>query len=1387
MGTTDTTINAHADEASAISTPGKKRPWVGITVRCAVVALCILGGLSFGAWLAGLPRQVDNLLLVAQKDLQKQYGVATRWHHWSLDLSGLFSPQLQAVASLHGVQASHPQLGLATVKQLDLALPLLPLLNRRPLAIKQLTLGQTSIRLAPNWQQYQWPKITASPANPLQGATVLLDKGYDVLLPLSLTASPLTGSAKTPPPLACRGERLVWQGWDTPNSQLATASTLTMAGHTLPVEIGALFNRFAPAGVRVKGLPGQLMASALPVELKRLLIKGNAKSLSLPAWQAEWTPQQWKLQTLPTPNPVVTLMLNQTTQGFTGLGLNSLGLSGLKAVGHTTQNNHTLWLDAAELTGALRPDVSSAATGKASRKKPQVTPAQKVVVLANGKLEWTKNTITAQTLLPRLTLKGHDAKIGPWQSQLTVSSQWKGALKAVTGIHFVTVDKVTSRYGQQKARLRLLTQGGVWQGGLIDQLQGQLLGSPLSGRGEITPQGFKGLLMLDRLTLTPAVLANLSVPSAYRSARGQVSVALQSVQWRQPQQTLVGRLEARQLVLPNLPAIKHAMAVFNGRVITVPNADLALSQGTATVAGRIIQQGYQQGYHQGTRQSRLRGRYALRPLPAQIQAQLQLGQVPVPVLMQTLRPWLDASTRAALPAHLSGQVDGVVMLNGPVTQPHYQGVVNFTHVSGQLQKDLRASQLTGRLQFKDPQWQVTLAGGQFQQRGFNPIAVQAQLAGIGNQLTQTQGNTVKPLALAQWGVPVDAGTAALSLTKSGTRWQMTANIANASTSIQGQPAVFNGEIHAHLPVNARNMNNLWVYANNAQLQWQNVPVDLSFAGHPFARQGVSLTTHLPTKDLWAYPALQGILGPMPPYTHLASTWQVSAHQVALKQLDLQHATQTQLPDQLALSPYLQFQLHPQQADHWLQWAVHTPPDGLPLAEWAPYLNPQYFSGLKGALKGDMAFDLGLISQANGQLAVNNLELPALKVNPLQAVLTLSGTEGKLQVDQINIPGVKATQLSAELPRWNDWPIRLHNADLHGERFDITRFQRYVDEVVMAEVTKGMLAPLIGPWKPGMLVLPFELYAPQSHFDEVIYQNILLHQVSGDLAVLASSYTSFKNAELSAASGKITGQLSLDPLANNFLSMTIDADHVQANALAKALLNVPNQIFGSMTGSIRFTTSGQTDLEALNNTNGTAVFNIRDGRVPALSKVETLLTGANVIRTGVLGLSLNNLARLIWPFDVNNFNKLSSSVAFTNGKLYANDPFFMASESKNLRLKAQGSIGLADGYSDMIIHGKMRQNVQGTFGKLGQWSLLYLLGHVPGINLGGRNLLGYIPGIGFVPGFGGPAKGSKNDFTLRVIGPFGDPKAIKDFRWGKQTPGASAVDAKSSAEVNTAAP
>jgi hypothetical protein len=238
---------------------------------------------------------------------------------------------------------------------------------------------------------------------------------------------------------------------------------------------------------------------------------------------------------------------------------------------------------------------------------------------------------------------------------------------------------------------------------------------------------------------------------------------------------------------------------------------------------------------------------------------------------------------------------------------------------------------------------------------------------------------------------------------------------------------------------------------------------------------------------------------------------------------------------------------------------------------------------------------------------------------------------------------------------------------------------------------------------------------------------------------------------------MTGFYAMSPRDNNFMTVHVNIDKMKANAVSQIFLGVSNQIFGDLSGVIDYTTEGKTDDEMMMNTNGYADLRIDDGRLPSVAKMENLLIAANTISGGLANLNLNSLFHLAAPFRTEYFAQLTGTFKMVEGIIYTDD---MTSKGQNLVLNIKGSIRMVDGYADLTVRGEMDREIGGVLGPLGDVSVGRIFGIIPPL----RHIISHIPGIGFIPGFGGPRGGKGVAFEVKVLGPAIDPGSIQDFRW-----------------------
>ncbi|MGE0200308.1 MAG: AsmA-like C-terminal region-containing protein [Candidatus Melainabacteria bacterium] len=418
--------------------------------------------------------------------------------------------------------------------------------------------------------------------------------------------------------------------------------------------------------------------------------------------------------------------------------------------------------------------------------------------------------------------------------------------------------------------------------------------------------------------------------------------------------------------------------------------------------------------------------------------------------------------------------------------------------------------------------------------------------------------------------------------------------------------------------------------------------------------------------------------------------------------------------------------------------------------------------MEGLMWGNWAED----KHMNGWMEFNGVKLPNLQIDNLTGQADFNDKKATYDFPSVSIPGVQVS-LKADTLNAFAFPILMNNTQIRGAYFDVAGFQQFLTEVVDQKIQRQFLNHILPPRQEGDPVLPLRVEKGDLAVNEVIYQNILMENMHGKLSVYENSFFEIQDASLRVADGQVNGYFSLNTQYNNFMTVELLMKEVKANALTRALLNVSNQIFGDMDGTVRFVTQGMSDVESMNNANGTVTMKIRNGRLPGITKVETLLTAANVLRGGLLGLNLNNIIRTVAPFRSSYFADMSGDMLIARNRLYTDN---LLSDGENLDLQMKGSVALDNGNVNMTVDGKMTQDVGGKLGLLGKLSLgklvktVPIVGYLPGVPGG---VLSYVPGIGYTPGLGGPA-GTYNRFRVSLNGRLEDPNAIQDFHWLKPT-------------------
>lgn len=280
---------------------------------------------------------------------------------------------------------------------------------------------------------------------------------------------------------------------------------------------------------------------------------------------------------------------------------------------------------------------------------------------------------------------------------------------------------------------------------------------------------------------------------------------------------------------------------------------------------------------------------------------------------------------------------------------------------------------------------------------------------------------------------------------------------------------------------------------------------------------------------------------------------------------------------------------------------------------------------------------------------------------------------------------------------------------------------------------------------------------------VAAKKLIINNLITDDAAVEFSFTpdwllSLDKFSFNTAGGLVIGHSTFNLLS--YKSHThMKFQNLKANAVATTLLQMPNEIYGLLNGEANFSTKGLEREELIRNSNGNVRFQITSGRLVRMGSFEYLLMAAEVLKSGITGLSINNVCTLLSPHKTGNFDTITVNFKVKNGVLFTDD---LVSRGKNLSIYLAGSFDMISNYADFTILGRVSKSMINILGPVGNLSINKVLNTISKVD-DGANIMGRIAKLEKIPGIDFNDKDYRR-FIVNMEGDLYDPKSVKNFRW-----------------------
>lgn len=277
-----------------------------------------------------------------------------------------------------------------------------------------------------------------------------------------------------------------------------------------------------------------------------------------------------------------------------------------------------------------------------------------------------------------------------------------------------------------------------------------------------------------------------------------------------------------------------------------------------------------------------------------------------------------------------------------------------------------------------------------------------------------------------------------------------------------------------------------------------------------------------------------------------------------------------------------------------------------------------------------------------------------------------------------------------------------------------------------------------------------------NLDELIFDKISAQNLKSSFTYKDEIFN-LEDIVFDIAKGSIAARGDYD-LKTTKLNIKANMYECDANLLASNFLNITGQIFGKMTGNVILSAKNLNNPNGIKNIKSNVNFSINNGKMPKLGSLEYLLRAGNVLRNGILGLSLNNIIQVLTPYKTGEFEKIAGSLDISGGNIKNLEIY---SKGKNLSMYLFGDYHILENFADIKLYGRLSQNVSSALGSIGNISIRQFINSFT-INNDSRRDSHLVEILNKIPPVDGSDQGGY--FSAKVYGDINKDNYIRKFSW-----------------------
>ncbi len=402
-------------------------------------------------------------------------------------------------------------------------------------------------------------------------------------------------------------------------------------------------------------------------------------------------------------------------------------------------------------------------------------------------------------------------------------------------------------------------------------------------------------------------------------------------------------------------------------------------------------------------------------------------------------------------------------------------------------------------------------------------------------------------------------------------------------------------------------------------------------------------------------------------------------------------------------------------------------------------------------------DINVTGKVNNPLITGMMNIPYVSVpayNTIGKNITVNMTK--------NLIDIYITQFNVSDSKMNNLVITL-NSNLKNGIY-IKNMEFNASNINFDSLSKMIMSLPQNANAPGTNMI-VTIANGKGKIERITSGTMVATNVTSDFNLKDNLFT-MTNIQAMAYNGQLAGNISYNMLYST-TKINMQGRGLNALMASYAFTHIKNLMSGTLDfDTSNLSTRGLTEEQIMQSLKGQVKFIVSDGQMGPLGKLENLLYAQNIISNNLLKATLGAVVGAVKVQKTGNFKYIKGTVSLSNGWA-ALERIQTSGSAMSMYIK--GKVNILNNFADLIILGRLSNEVVEVLGPIGKFSVNGLIASIPKIGKVTSSLIDNITtnpsgeNLNMLPDLS-PVQDNTKEFKASIYGSIESVDSVKYFKW-----------------------